>query len=148
MARMKFSARKDGITTGTSLKTLIQVVAPSNIRVVVLEVGIGFHDTVNTDAPVTVNLMRQSTAGTMSPLTPVKADYSLSETIQSTAQHTATVEPTAADILATWSIHPQTGLVYQQPKNDEFIIPGAGKVGLTVTAGTSTTADAYLKCEE
>lgn len=147
MALNRAIARQAGIATGTALKTLIQLLAATNVAVRLMEVGIGFHGTTNTNEPVLVQLNRQSTAGTMTSLTPLKLG-SRSETLQTTAQHTATAEPTAGNIVTDWTIHPQTGLVYQQPKGDEIEIPGAGRLGLAVTAANNVNADAYMKFEE
>jgi hypothetical protein len=148
MAGLRCAARKNGISTGIALKTLLQLLAATNQRVRLLEIAVAFHGIVNTNEPIQTDVMRQSTAGTMSALTPVTLDDDLAETVQTTAQHTATAEPTAGNILATWAIHPQTGLVYQVPKADEIMIKGAGRLGLCTTAPNSVNADAYLKFEE
>lgn len=141
-------AEKSGIASGVAAKTLLQILAAANHRLRIKEVGVCFHGIVNTEAPVLVQLVRQSTAGTMSALTPVKEDSSLAETLTTTAQHTATAEPTNTDVLRSWAVHPQSGLVYQAVPGDEPIVPGAGRVGLVVTAGVSINVDAYIKFEE
>lgn len=131
-------------------KTLIQLVAPTNIRVKVLGWGVAFDGILTTGQPVGVRLLRQSTAGTMSALTPVNLN-SVSETIQSTAQHTATAEPTAGNVLFTGQIHPQQGIVIQYPYGQEIIVPGGGRLGLEVNipAGQATlNARAHMHCEE
>src|SRR5687768_9105276 len=122
MSMFNWIAKITGVATGTALKTLLQVVAPTNQRVKIKEIGIGFHGISNTAEPILIQLMRQSTAGTMSALTLVKEDDTTPESIQSTAQHTATVEPTAGDVIRTWTIHPQTSMVYQLPLGDEIIV--------------------------
>lgn len=148
MAGMIAIARSNGIATGTSLKTLLQIVAATNHGLKILEIGIGFHGTSNTAEPILVNLYRQTTAGTMTSLTLVKQDDSNGDTIDATAQHTATAEPTAGDILREWTVHPQTGLVYQVPELAPIKVGAGDRVGLTVTAGASVNADCYIVFEE
>ena len=77
--------------TAATAKTIMQLVAASNHRVKLLEWGVYFDGTSTTAEPVQVRLLRQTTAGTMSSLTPTKNDDSLAETLQTTAQHTATL---------------------------------------------------------
>lgn len=148
MAGLRAVAQKTAVSTGTALKTIIQLLAAANQRVRLLEIAIAFHGVTNTNEPILVQLARQSTAGTMTGLTLVTLDDDLTETLQTTAQHTATVEPTIGVILASWAVHPQTGLIYQVPKGDEIMIKGAGRLGLIVTAPNSVNCDAYLKIEE
>jgi hypothetical protein len=136
------------ITTGTSLKTLLQVVAASNHRIKILGIEVYFKGIVGTDAPIRVRILRQTTAGTMSSLTPVKNCDGDDETLQTTAQHTATAEPTAGDILKTWEVHPQTGLVFLFPMGQEIIVKGGGRLGVDVLAGVSTSAVASLIFDE
>lgn len=141
-------ARKEGMATGTSAKTLLQVVAAPNHAIKINEVSIGFHGTSNTAEPVKVELLRQTTAGTMSALTPVNADDSVADTLDTTAQHTATSEPTAGDILRTWAVHPQTGLVVQAHDLAPIIVGAGDRLGLRVTAAADVNADAYISFEE
>lgn len=148
MANRHGVALKTGISTGTSAKTLLQVVAAANHGVRITEVAIGFHGVNATHEPILVELLRQTTAGTMSSLTPVKGDDGVSDTLDTTAQHTATAEPTAGDILRAWTVHPQTGLVYIAPPGAPITAPAAGRIGLRVTAANSVNADCYVAFEE
>src|SRR6187200_1914628 len=99
MSQAGFSAVKTGVVTGTAAKTLLQLVAAANHRFVVKEIAVSFAGTSATDPPVLIEVLRQTTAGTMTALSPVKANDADEETLQTTAQHTAIVEPTAGDIL-------------------------------------------------
>lgn len=128
-------------------KTVIQLVAPTNHRVKVLGWGI-FFDGVNTAGePVQVRILRQSTAGTMSALTPVQV-VPVSETIQATAQHTATVEPTAGDVIDMIECHPQQGYEVKFPMGQEIVIAGAGKLGIECTAPAIVNCRAKFFFEE
>lgn len=147
MAGLKISASPGEIVTGTSTKTLLQVVAASNHRVIVKRWGVTFKGVVATDPPVLVRLLRQTTAGTMTAYTPKKiTDFP--ETVQTTAQHTATAEPTAGDVLFAREIHPQQGWYEIIPYGEEIHIPGGGRLGIEVTATVSITAVPEFVMEE
>jgi len=87
--------------------------------------------------------MRQSTAGTMSALTPSKYNDSDDETLQTTAQHTASAEPTSGDILETQLIHPQGRGVF-----GPFTVKGGGRLGVVVTASVSVDCVVSAQIEE
>lgn len=145
MAGVLVSAVSPLISFSTSTVTLIQVVAPTNQRLVISEISVSFDGVSNTAKPIQVDVLRQSTAGTMSSLTPVKVNSSDSETLQTTAQHTATAEPTAGNILMTENVHPQTGYTWQAPFGKELIVPGGGRLGVRlVTPGAGADAVARI----
>lgn len=129
-------------------KTVLQLVAAANHRVQVLEWSVAFDGTSTTAEPVLVELLRQTTAGTMSALTPVKMDDSLSETLQTTAQHTATAEPTAGDVLRRIEVHPQQGFVQEFGLGNEIIVGGGDRVGIRCTAPAVVNVVAGIRfCE-
>ena len=135
--------------TTTSTKTLAQVVAATNQRVKVKEISISFQGTNVTAAPIEVDILRQTTAGTMSANTPSKVNSSDSETLQTTAQENATAEPTAGAVLYTEFVHPQTGFLWQAPFGGEFIVPGGTRLGVrVVTPGASVNFACRMVCEE
>lgn len=144
-----FTARDAAISlTAATAKTLVQVVPASNIPVRVVELGISFNGTTSTDVPVTVDLLRQSTAGTSSALTIVADDESSSKVAQATALKTFTAEPTAGNILRTWYVTPVGGLwVIQFPLGREI---GAltNRIALRATAPSAETVSAYLTFAE
>lgn len=110
MAGLLFGAQTGAIATGTSAKTLLQVVAATNVRVKVREWSISFAGTSNTATPIVVDILRQTSAGTMTALTLRKFNTNDDETLQTTAQHTATAEPTdGGDLPMKEHVHPQTG---------------------------------------
>lgn len=128
-------------------KTIIQLVAPANHRVKVLGWGVSFDGTSATAEPVQVRLLRQTTAGTMSALTPVLT-RTAAETIQSTAQHTATAEPTAGDVLDAIEVHPQGAYEKQCIPGQEFVIGTSGRIGIECTAPAIVNVRAKLFFEE
>ncbi len=151
MANLTFALETADVAAAIgSVKTIVQLVAPTNQRVKLLGWGIAFEGVLTTGQPVAVRLLRQSTAGTMTSLTPVNLN-SVAETIQSTAQHTATAEPTPGDILFTGFIHPQQGIVVQFPFGYEIIVAGGGRLGLEVLLASGQAAvdcRASMHCEE
>ena len=149
MAGLGFAAQTASIATGTSLKTLAQVVAATNTRAKVREWSISFDGTSNTATPILVEVVRQTSAGTMSSLTLRKQNTSDSETLQTTGLHTATAEPTdGGDVPFAELVHPQTGYTWQSPFGGEWIVPGGGRLGLRVTAAAGVNARVRLIGEE
>lgn len=122
------------VQTGTALKTILQLIAAANHRVLVQGFGIAFKGVSNTDAPVWVRVLRQ-TGGTLSSLTPSKRNSSDDETLQTTGKHTATVEPTPGNVLWSGYVHPQNSHTEWFPFGEELVVPGGGILGLEVTSG-------------
>jgi hypothetical protein len=128
MSGVGFRAVTGEIATGTSAKTLLQVVAAANHRVLIKEIS--------------------ADAGTMSALTPVKSDDSADETLQVTAQHTSTGEPSSGDVLMTEEVHPQTGFVWQAPFGGEIPVGGGDRIAVRVTAGNDVSSISRMVGEE
>src|SRR5687767_3906716 len=137
------------LTVATTPKTLVQIVAPTNHRVKVCAWGVWFDGVSASDAQVLVRLLRQSTAGTMSALTPVKVDDSIAETLQTTAQHTASAEPTAGDVLKNINVPPSSGGYEEQcPYGQEYIMGGGDRIGIEATVGANVNGVAWIRFEE
>lgn len=143
MAGLRFRANTAQVATGTSAKTILQLVAAANHRVVVPRISISFEGVTPTDAPIQVVIRKQTDAGTMTSLTLVKDNDNDDETLQTTAQHTATAEPSASDILETRLVHPQGSRDF-----GPFVIPGGDRIGVVVTAGVSIDCVVSALCEE
>src|SRR5262245_36182866 len=110
MAGLRFRHAPPAITTGTAIKTMLQLLAAANQAVKVGELSMSFNGTSNTNAPIYVEAVKQTSAGTMSASTLQKDDAGRAETIQTTGTNTATIEPTdAGAVLVTEYVHPQTG---------------------------------------
>lgn len=134
--------------SAATAKTIIQLVAATNHRVKLLSWGVFFDGTSTTAEPVQVRLLRQTTAGTMSALTPTKRDDSIADTLLTTAQHTATVEPTAGDLIEGVEVHPQQGYQVWYPLGGEFIIGGGDRAGIEVTAPATVNVRGMFIFEE
>jgi hypothetical protein len=124
-------------------KTVLQVTAPTNQRLLLKRWGVFFDGTSSTAEPVQVRLLRQTTAGTMSTTTPVLLSAG-SETVQATAQNTATVEPTAGNVLDVAEVHPQSGFEVIIPFDQIIEIPGGTRIGIEVTAPAVVNCRAKL----
>lgn len=148
MAGCRFKGTISGVSTGTSLKTVLQVVAASNHAVLIDEISISFQGTSNTASPILVKLARNTDAGTMTALTLVKDPDDWDETIQTTAQHTATAEPTIGTVIFEEYVHPQTGYTWQAPHGKAIKIGGGDRLGISVTAGASVSCTCRVAGEE
>lgn len=133
--------------SAATAKTVLQIVAASNHCVKVKSWGVFFDGTSVTAEPVQVRLLRQTSAGTMSALTPVEKTIT-GVTLQTTAQHTATAEPTAGNVLAAREVHPQAGYQEIFPSGDEIIIGSEGRLGIECTAPASVNVRAEITFEE
>lgn len=148
MSGVRASVTSSEVATGTSTKTILQLVAASNHRVRVTEWSVSFKGTNNTAAPIAVALIRQTDAGTMSAATPQKLNASDDETLQTTAQHTATAEPTGSITLDLIEVHPQAGYTWQAPFGGELLVGGGGRLGWAVTAGADVNCVVTVKFDE
>lgn len=135
--------------TAATAKTILQVVAAANHRVSLCGFSVSFDGVTAANEPVNVELLVQSTAGTMSAATPVRDGDPGSETLQTTAQKNATVEPTAGNILRRWLFHPQGGGMERSFGYDERItIPGGTRLGLRCTAPQAVNVVGHMLFEE
>lgn len=151
MAGLKVRANTVQITTGTALKTILQIIAAANHRIVIPRFSISFEGLSTTDAPIQVDIMRQSTGGTTpgGALTLAKDNDSDDETIQTTAQYGPTggawgAEPTAGDVLARKLVHPQGRADFMGP----FVVKGGGRIAVVVTATVAVDCVASADIEE
>jgi hypothetical protein len=65
-----------------------------------------------------------------------------------TASHTATVEPTAGDVLEVIECHPQQGYQVWYPMGAEVIVGGGDRLGIDATAPAAVNARAVIYFEE
>lgn len=152
MANLNCSVTTEGeiAIVAATPKTILQLVAPAQQRLDVRAISVGFDGVLPTAEAVTVEILRQTTAGTMSAATPVK-DSAGSETVQATAQKTATVEPTAGDILARYEHHPQAGSFERVYDKRELEVPGGTRLAVRCTVptgGPNINATGHMKWEE
>lgn len=148
MAGVRWKAATAQVSTGTSEKTILQIKSATNHAMLVDEISISFEGTSPTNAPIEVQVARQTDAGTMTSLTPVKDPDDVDETLQITAQHTATAEPTKGDVLMRELVHPQTGFLWQAPFGREIKVGGGDRLALIVIAPNSVDCVARMAGSE
>lgn len=151
MAGLRFSAVSGETATGTSAKTILQIAAAANHRAKVQEFSVTFKGTSNTAAPVLVEIVRQTSAGTMTTVTPSRLDIAHTATTQTGASRNATVEPTSHatfPIYKQFLVHPQGGYTWQAPFGQELIVEGGAFLGIRVTAGVDVNCVAEIVFEE
>ncbi len=136
------------VVAAATAETLLQLVAPTNIRVVLIGYGIGGTGTSNTETPGIVNVQRQTSAGTSSAQTPLQLQDTITEALQSTGRDLFTVEPTLGDLLRRHTVHPQAALDLRDSFSREIIIGTVGRLGISVTYAQAQTLEAYLDFEE
>ncbi len=150
MAGLFFRVAPPAITTGTAIKTMQQLLAATNQCVKVGEYSMSFNGTSNTNAPIYVELVVQTSAGTFTNTTTiVKEDSARAETIQTVAKDTASAEPTdSGAVKENQYVHPQTGFLWQAPYAREIFIVGAARLGFRQTAANSVSAGCRINAEE
>lgn len=144
MAAFPCSASAAGVASTTSAKTVLQLVAPTNQRLRVTRLLLGLHGTSATAEPVLVELVRQSTAGTSTAVTPVARNALGTETVQATAVKDCAAEPTTVGVVYRTSLHPQASL--ELPL--DLVVAGGTRLGLRLTAAATVNADATFEFEE
>lgn len=152
MARTRFTVSTEGeiAFVAATAKTALQLVTPANIGVALRGLAVSFDGTSGTAEPGIIRLLMQTTAGTMSAATPVHDDRRNGLTIQSSAQKTATAEPTASTVLRTFHIHPQTGVEFRWWLDEEIVLgaTAAQRIGVEVTMPANVNGIVQLFCEE
>jgi len=151
MARRNIVVTTEGelALTAATAKTILQLVAPANQRLAIKGFSVSFDGVSATAEPVQVDLVKQTTAGTMSAATPVAEQIGLgAEAIQATANKNATAEPTTTDVLRRYNIHPQTGREIRYGLDDEIVMAGGTRVGLRCTAPAGVNVVGHITAEE
>jgi hypothetical protein len=151
MAGLYFTAKSGDIAYTASTKTIVQVRAATNHRVIIDRIEIGFKGVSATDVPIAAEALTQSTDGTLTgALTTVyKQDDDAGETLQTTVYHTATSEPTGSNIKGVWILHPQTARSILFNPRHPLIVNGGDRLGIRVLSpAQSGTVNICLYGEE
>lgn len=128
-------------------KTAVQILAVANHRVKVLGWGVYFDGVNPTAAPVRVRVLRQTTSGTMTALTPTQTSQR-TESLLTTASFNASAEPVAGDVIDSGLVHPQQGYEVKFTPGQELVIGGTGRLGIEVTAPAVVNVYAKIFFEE
>lgn len=137
------------VATGTSAKTLLQLIAATNHGIQLSELSVGFSGVDNTHAPVLVELVRQTDAGSgSSALTLEKENDSDGDSFDTTAIQGMTGEPTGSTVVRRWRVHPQAGSLVIFWGEHGPKVGDADRLGLRVTAANDVNATVYVVFEE
>jgi hypothetical protein len=134
--------------SAATAKTVLQLVAPANQRLIIKRLSIFGKGTGTNDVPVRFRVLRQTTAGTMSAGTVVKNNDSDDETLQATSLINASAEPTAGDVVLFGEVHPQSGYVEVFAYGQELVVKGGGRLGVELLAAAAQTFVAGFSWEE
>lgn len=132
------------VSTGTTLKTLLQVATPSNTHITVYAWGISFEGTASTGTPIQTVLTDVNVAATVSTLTPDKwestdAQASLCVGGTSATGSNASAEGTitGARLLDAQLVHPQSGYSVWFPERSRPVVQASRFLRIRVTAAAS-----------
>jgi hypothetical protein len=150
MARVNLTISTEGevALVAATEKTVLKIDAPTNQKIAVHGWGVYFDGTSSSAEPVNIKLVRLTTAGTFTSVTPRKVDTDDGITTQTSAGKNATVQPTLGDILKHIEVHPQSGYEEHRPFGREYIVPGAGRLGIAITAPAGVNCQAWMDIEE
>lgn len=135
--------------THSTAITILQARAHATRPLVVVRVWLEAAAT--TTAAATIQVLRQTTAGTMTTLSPGPLALRPNEpTAGMTAGHTATAEPTASDVLIHEEFNVVNGWVWVPAVEEEFIVvPAAGFLGLKFSVAPASQTWTYgMNCVE
>ena len=114
--------------------------------------GIYFDGVLAADQPIIVELMRQTSAGTMTTGLGYNHDENDARPVTTVFQHTATAEPTNGGIfVARKNVHPQSGYEVILPEGKEIKVAPASYLGLIAynpAGNAATNAIGYFLWEE
>lgn len=135
----------------STTRTVMQLLAgtqPLRIK----EIGASFNGTDASLAPIKVDLIRQTDAGTSSNsgLTPFE-QTEIGPTSLTTYKYNYSSEPSSGDIIRSWYVTPAGGLfVMQFPLGDEPVVGPAGRIAIRCITGSGTTPNvsAYIVFDE
>lgn len=150
MAHYSVNVTAEGVAAAT-VETLIQVVAGASKPFRLSRWGVSFNGATTTDQPVRVELLRLTSAGTSSALTPFRFDPT-GEVSMAQGRTSHTAEPAPSDVLEVHYITPAGGNlveVYSPGYPDERpIVAPNGRIGIRVLAVAAVNANAFLIFEE
>lgn len=137
-----YAINETGVVPANDYSTILQVVAGTKpLRII--EFSISFDGVDAAMIPITVELARQSTAGTSSAATLVEDNPTL-EAPLATGRTTFTAEPTFVNAVRHWQITPAGGLFAMQwPLGREIVVPPTERLGVICYTDPGATAEVY-----
>lgn len=142
------------VTTGTAIKTLLQIATPSTQRIKVVEWGISFDGSAAA-TPIEVELIQTDVAATVTSFTPQLYDDPNGPASACIGGSTATGYTATAEGTITATRYGDLQLiagtnqyVHQWPLGREFQVPVSKFLRVRVTAGAAVSAYTYVIWEE
>ena len=125
------------MTASTAL-SILKIIAAANQRVTLDRLDIASNSITPTDGGVLVEIMRYSSGGTFTALSPVPIDSTNDETMTTTGGKNVSAEPTLGAVLWNGYYPAQNGLIL--PLEPRIEIPGGTSIVVRVTpAGLAAT---------
>lgn len=146
MGKFMCQSENEAMSAAT-VKTGVQYVAPSSGPVRVRAWGVSLDGVTAANVPGDVELLRQTTAGTASALTPADWEEG-ARTALGTAQKSFTVEPTAGNVLHPVQLTPNGGVYECWYGDDGPKIPASGRVGIRGNFANVVNASFWMLVEE
>ena len=135
MHQYVISNAADRSVLATTATTLLGVATPSTRRVKLKEIWASFNSVTATDTPCLIELVRYTSAGTSTVVTPVPVDALDPPSLCVASFENCTVEPTGPSIQTAWKVSPiGTTLIYQAPLGDEWEPQVSSFWGLRLTS--------------
>lgn len=132
------------VATGTSLKTILSVIAPAQFGVDLKKIHMGFDGVTASAVPVLVELWRFTADGTGTAGTVTQA-YGKAITAGFTSKYNYTVEPTSLTLIDSWLLTPTGGtLLYDWPLGDTPDTAVSEGFALRTTAAATVNARATM----
>jgi hypothetical protein len=153
MAGVNFAVTTE-VLTGTDTVTLLQLISAADRRCRIDRIIVSGKGVLNTDIPVTVEVVEQSTAGTIaSNPTVYKTNAADPETLGVTAAAGfSSTEPTFVAMKESENIHPQGSKTWVFPRGQKDLFVGghtAGRLGIrAVSPGQATKLRVTIEGEE
>lgn len=140
------------VSTGTTLKTLLQVATPSTTRITVYAWGISFEGTSSTGTPVQTVLTDVNVAATgLSAITPdewestdLQASLCVGGTSATGSNATGEGTITEARLLDAQLIHPQSGYSIWYPERARPIVAASRFLRIRTTAAATVDATPWI----
>lgn len=143
------SEGEEGLAAATA-ETVIALIGQTTVKAKLIEFGVSFDGVSTTAEPVQIRLIRATADGTGTAATVKPWDPDMTSN-QCTAKHSYSAEPTKESTpLASWEVHPQSGIVVQYPLGREPTLDNAtGSIMcIECTAPATVNVLAYLVWEE
>jgi hypothetical protein len=145
MAKAGYSAATGAtVATGTALKTILSVIAPSQFGIDLKKIHLGFDGVTASAVPVLVELWSATTDGTGTAGT-VNQMYGRSITAGFTTKYNYTAEPTTLTLIDSWRLTPNGGtLFYDWPLGDSPDCAVSNLFALRTTAAATVNVNATM----